>query len=311
MLDYDWQDGMAEARPQEAKRRHIRTLLAEDSYMTRKLIMRALERTGLADFEFVEARDGVEALELFDPNKIDLILIDIHMPRMNGLEFLQTVHAKYTQCPPAVVLTADTSRERMMAVVNEAGAAALLLKPLDADRLRTGLKKLIESIPDRTGPWTVAHADCAVQAMQEVIDQACGVELHPSNDTDADYGRRLVIGMVSLYGEVHWTLVLTFEECAAIEVATRLAGVPIDYESPDLGDAIGELTHMVAGHIKRTLINREINVQMALPTVISATEIRWLVQPTRKIGLDQVHFDSSIGRMRIGVTVGMGPDLFL
>jgi two-component system chemotaxis response regulator CheY len=60
----------------------LRTLVIDDSRIMRNMIKDALRRTGLADFEFVEAGDGVEGVSKFNPQAIDLIFIDWNMPKM-------------------------------------------------------------------------------------------------------------------------------------------------------------------------------------------------------------------------------------
>jgi two-component system chemotaxis response regulator CheY len=291
--------------------RQIRILLVDDSVATRKMLMRSLTDTGLADFRFMEANDGVDALEKYRPGQLDLLMVDMEMPRMDGIEFLRTLRRKYPHCPPAVIVTSEMGRERMMAVVNEAGADALLLKPLNVDRLKRGLKRLIESIPDPTGPWTVPHGDVVGDALKRVMRSVCDVELETTDEPFGATMGNVVFSMISIYGEVQWTISVGYEEDAAVGVASRLAGEQIPFDSEDLGDAIGEITNMVAGEIKRALLNRNMQVQISLPTVLAATEIRWLVHSAQNVSHDLVRYSSPVGKMRIALTVGQGVEVVL
>ena len=103
-------------------------------------------------------------------------MVNLEMPRMDGIQLLRTLRRNYPHCPPAVVTTSQMGRERMQAGVNESGADALLIKPLNAERLTSGLKRLIESIPDPTGPWTVPHSDAIGDALQRVLRTTCHLE---------------------------------------------------------------------------------------------------------------------------------------
>lgn len=291
--------------------RQIRIFLVDDSVATRKMLMRSLDDTGLADFSFVEACDGVDALEKYRPGELDLLLVDMEMPRMDGIELLRTLRRKHRRCPPAVIITSEMGRERMMAVVNEAGADALLLKPLNADRLKRGLKRLIEGIPDPAGPWTVPHGDVVGDALKRVMRSVCDAELETTTEPFATTAGNVVFSMISIYGEVQWTISVGYEESAAVGVASRLAGEKISFDSEDLGDAIGEITNMVAGEIKRALINRNMQVQISLPTVLAATEIRWLVHSAQSVSNDQVRYATPFGKMRIALTVGQGVEVVL
>jgi len=70
-------------------------LIVDDSSMTRKMVMKALSETGLANFSFTEAEDGAEALEKFNPACMDLMFVDMKMPRMDGIDFLQHLHTAH------------------------------------------------------------------------------------------------------------------------------------------------------------------------------------------------------------------------
>ncbi len=291
--------------------RDIRVLLIDDSVATRKMLIRSLEDTRLAKFHFQEAADGVDALEKYRPGGFDLMMIDIEMPRMDGLEFLRALRRKHPRCPASVMMTMESNRERMLLAVNDAGADALLLKPLNTDRLQRGLQKLIDSIPDPNGPWTIPYGDSVGEAMTRVMRMIAGIDLVPSDEPFSATTGNTVISMISIYGEIHWTISLGFDEEAAVGVTSKLAGVPIDFESEDLGDAIGEVTNQVAGELKRALINRGLSVNISLPTVIAATQMRWLVHSVENVSHDTVRYTTPLGKMRVSLTLGQSPEIVL
>ena len=85
--------------------------------------------------------------------------------------------------------------------------------------------------------------------------------------------------------------------------------MPID--SPELGDAIGELTNIVCGRTKMLLSQRGLSADMSLPTVISASEYRMLVHRPGKTAIDHVHFNSPLGKFWTVVTVGLHAGMIL
>jgi len=89
--------------------REIRALIVDDSRTTRKMVMTALDQAGLAKFDFTEAEDGLDALEKFRPDETEIIFTDMHMPRMDGVEFLRRLHSLHKTCPPAVMITGESS----------------------------------------------------------------------------------------------------------------------------------------------------------------------------------------------------------
>ena len=86
-----------------------RVLLAEDKLINRKLFQKMFNKLGL-DVEVAE--DGLEALEVYDshPNDFDLIILDINMPRMGGIETLKELLNREATCP-IIALTANVFQE--------------------------------------------------------------------------------------------------------------------------------------------------------------------------------------------------------
>lgn len=92
-----------------------RILIADDEDSIRELLSRALSEKGYA----VEmAKDGVEALERVERQQYSLVLLDIWMPRMNGLEVLSKLHARPSP-PRVIVMTADNTPETLLHAVRE------------------------------------------------------------------------------------------------------------------------------------------------------------------------------------------------
>lgn len=108
----------------------MRILLVEDEADVRRFFARALAHIG----EFIEvlpAADGLEALELFVSQSVDLVLSDHRMPRMSGLELLVAVRARSPV--PFLLITADRSVEH---AAYAAGVSEFLNKPISLDALR-------------------------------------------------------------------------------------------------------------------------------------------------------------------------------
>jgi len=288
--------------------RTLNALIVDDSAMTRKMIMKALGQTGLADFSFTEAEDGVDALGKYRHGETEIIFVDMNMPRMDGLEFVRKLRSQHKTCPPTVMITAETSQERLAEAINESGVDAFLLKPVDRDRLQTGLRKLVDSIPEQSGPCIVPHGECVPQAVQEILAEACcGLEVSVEPGDEAVRSGRVVLGMIALHGSVHWSVVMGFTRDSATAVASRFAGYEVSPEGPDVGDAIGEIINMVGGRTKKLLSVKGLTASMSLPTVLGASEFQVLLQ--QRSAADYVHFGSPAGKvwtiLTVGVDVGM------
>ncbi len=117
-------------------------LIVDDSGTMRKIIMRGIRQAGFKVDNFVEAGDGVQGLSALEGASVDLILSDVNMPNMNGLDFLAAVREKYGPSTPVVMITTEGSND----VVNEArtkGANGYLKKPFTPEQVQTVLGPFI------------------------------------------------------------------------------------------------------------------------------------------------------------------------
>ena len=113
----------------------IRTLIVDDSSVMRKIVERSLRQAGL-DLAVTEAGNGAEALGLLDANPVDLILSDINMPVMDGLEFvrqLQTVDK--LRSIPVVMITTEGSESNVVQALS-LGAKGYIRKPFTPDQVK-------------------------------------------------------------------------------------------------------------------------------------------------------------------------------
>ncbi len=115
-------------------------LLVDDSVSIRQVAGIALRRAG---YETVEASNGKEALGLLDGNKLNLIISDVNMPVMNGIEFLKAVKQHPTsKFTPVVMLTTEAGDD-LKQQGRAAGAKAWIVKPFQPQTLLDAVSKLI------------------------------------------------------------------------------------------------------------------------------------------------------------------------
>ena len=110
-------------------------LVVDDSSTVRKIIQDSLERANLNVGQIIEASNGREALDLVQHNHFDLILTDIDMPVMDGLELIEALNvARKTENTPVVVITKHTSEEGVLRAM-EAGARGYIREPFTIEEL--------------------------------------------------------------------------------------------------------------------------------------------------------------------------------
>ncbi len=288
--------------------RKINALIVDDSDITRKMLMKALDMTELADFSYTEAADGAEALDVYAPENIDIMFVDLNMSGMDGGEFLRAAGAKSEKHTPAILVTAEADMEHVARIIREAHADGIMYKPFDPPRLKAGLKSIIKTIPTKVGPSVVPNGECAVNALKEVLFETCQLELTERDPEEELRTSNVVVGSIVLHGDVQWIVVFGFAFDTAKKVASKFTGFDIDNDE-DLGDAIGELTNILAGRTQLLLDQQGLKTNLTLPSVYSVQNLRVLVQ--RKNTHDYFHFDSQLGKLWAGVTVGTSQGLIL
>src|SRR5579884_1683919 len=116
----------------------MKILVVEDNEVNRKVLAVALRRYG---HEVVLANDGAEGIARFEAERFDLVLMDIQMPVMNGIDAITRIRSMATRRVPVIAvtaLTADVDRANCLA----AGADALLTKPVSLPELRRNIERL-------------------------------------------------------------------------------------------------------------------------------------------------------------------------
>ncbi len=119
-------------------------LIVDDSSTMRKIISRSLRQAGLAIDDILEAGDGIEGLNVLSTSgkTVNLILSDINMPNMDGLEFVKQVRANGLAMP-IVMITTEGGED----VINQAmqnGATDSIKKPFTPDQLNEKLGGLLK-----------------------------------------------------------------------------------------------------------------------------------------------------------------------
>lgn len=116
-------------------------LIVEDSTTTRSLIRAVIEELG--DFDIVEAPTGFDALKLLPTQDFGLVVTDINMPDINGLELINFVRSnqRYSNIPLIIVTTerSEEDKKRGMAL----GATAYVTKPFKAPELQDIVRKVL------------------------------------------------------------------------------------------------------------------------------------------------------------------------
>jgi two-component system chemotaxis response regulator CheY len=118
-------------------------LIVDDSAAIRKILHRVLVQADVPLGRVVEAGDGVEALEALKTQKVGLILSDINMPNMDGLQLLSAIKADSAiKDVPVIMVTTEGGSSKVMEAVN-LGAVGYVRKPFTAEQIKEKLAGII------------------------------------------------------------------------------------------------------------------------------------------------------------------------
>ena len=115
-----------------------RILVVDDDYSYQLLISMYLKKNG---YEVLQAGNGYEAIETLNREHVDLIVLDLMMPKMDGFRFLRWLRTEAQNNTPVLVLTAVDGTEIRQDIM-QAGATAVRLKPVKGPEIIAAISDL-------------------------------------------------------------------------------------------------------------------------------------------------------------------------
>ena len=223
-----------------------RILVVDDDKTTRHVLRTVLTNAG---FSTSVARDGVEALKALGSSRFDLLLLDVWMPRMNGLDLLaklRTIEAR----PRVVVMTSDDAPETLLRAVREQ-AFRYVHKPVDAPLL---LQTVREALGASDGPpievvsarpdWVELVVPCTREAAGRIEEVMSHLDAALASDVRASIAyafRELLLNAVEWGGKL--------DPSRTVRIACLRAKRMVMYRiaDPGTGFKIDELPHAAIG----------------------------------------------------------------
>jgi len=122
----------------------VRAFIVDDSAVMRKIVERALRQAGVQLVELQEAGNGAEALTVLGHAGVDLILCDINMPVMDGLEFVKRLkEVESARNVPVVMITTEGSESHVIQALSM-GAKGYIRKPFTPDQVKEHVLPLLQ-----------------------------------------------------------------------------------------------------------------------------------------------------------------------
>jgi len=146
--------------------KNFTVLYVEDEEMVRRNAVEYLSRISK---KVIEAKDGKEAIALWKEHKPDIIITDINMPRLNGLDMASYIRANDKDVQ-IIIATAHSDTEYLLRAV-ELQLIKYIIKPITKDKLTAALEKSIELIEDKSKFNLKLSSTCKYNAFEKVIYQ--------------------------------------------------------------------------------------------------------------------------------------------
>jgi CheY-like chemotaxis protein len=224
-----------------------RILVVDDDRTTRHVIRKVLAGAGFAT---TAAKDGVEALKLLRARRFDLLLLDVWMPRMTGLDLLAELRTRKTR-PRVIVMTSDDTPETVLQAVREQ-AFTYVHKPVASLTLLRTVRETLKA-PDlppinvisARSEWVELEVPCtreAAERLQTVMSQL---------DTDIAPGLRETIAYAFrelLLNAIEWGGKLDPSRHVRISCLRAQRMILYRIADPGTGFEIGDLPHAAIGH---------------------------------------------------------------
>lgn len=224
----------------------LNVLVVDDSDVIRRMILKTLRLAEVSLGTTFEAANGKEALEIIDSNWIDLVLADINMPIMDGLEMLRRLRASNVHVEiPVIVVTTEGSSERI-AEIQAAGVTAYVRKPFTPETIRN----VVDSVTRDLSAGESASG-ALLDSFVEVLERFVMMDGAPAGADlpEVDLGDDLLQASMVFRGAVTGALTLAAPVGLCAEMAANAVGAEPDYDlySERAADALGEVLNMTCG----------------------------------------------------------------
>jgi two-component system chemotaxis response regulator CheY len=135
----------SENRFEEIGKVQLNVLVVDDSAAIRKILVRVLAQTDLPIGQIYEAGDGMEALKKLESNSVGLVLADINMPNMDGLQLLNRLQASAQwKDVPVIMITTEGNPAKVLEAV-QLGARGYVRKPFTVEQIKEKISTCVKA----------------------------------------------------------------------------------------------------------------------------------------------------------------------
>ena len=121
----------------------LKVLVVDDSKIMRRMVVRSLQLSGLSVSEVHEADSGTEALEVLHRAWIDVVLCDVHMPKMTGVELVRKMAEDRLTADVPVVMVSSDRNQAQIEELERLGVRGYIIKPFQPEVLARTVQQVL------------------------------------------------------------------------------------------------------------------------------------------------------------------------
>ena len=254
-------------------------LIVDDSAILRKVMRKAVVQLGVPTERIREAGNGKEALVALREKVVDLILLDLHMPTMNGHQFAMLKAEDATLKPiPFVVVSTEANVQRHIEMI-ELGALGVLRKPFLPEDLRRMVEDYLpqpgaveaeeekEDLPELEVKVLERIVTNSLERAAFVLTDPVGLEVPATFDSHAHITYKSAAEQADIY--------LSASDGFLRELAASMLGLEEDDPEidADLGEALSEFANILAGEIVVALGGEEQRFALGIPELVGIEKV--------------------------------------
>lgn len=249
----------------------VNVLVVDDSDVIRSMILKTLRIAEVPVASAFEASNGREALSILEDNWVDVVLADINMPVMDGMEMVDRMQGSADLANIPVIIVSTDGNASRIEDLRAKGVAAYMRKPFTPEMLR-------DVVSGVTSDWTRAdYASMVEQVFSNVIERFAFMYAEPAekDQVPAPAEERLLARM-TFTGGVEGAMAVAAPLSLCEEMAANILGGELDPHELRMmhADALGELLNMACGHVA-TLLDAECATDLAPPVVAALSAEDW------------------------------------
>jgi len=241
----------------------LNVLVVDDSPVMRRMVRRSLGMCGLPVGEVYEAGNGAEGLAVLSERWVDVVIADVNMPEVDGVEMVERMAKDGMLARLPVVMVSSDRAENRIERLKALGVRAYLTKPFRPEAFREIVEELLPlSTSLKAEPNGALLAELGATCLEE-----CVFVLARPAEGRVTWPAEVSRAAIALDGPVPGRLTIAAGQALGLEIAAGMLGLdPADPEAHRSVDAaLGELVNILAGVLAERLYGPDASYRIGLP----------------------------------------------